>query len=133
MAQRPYANTRLAKFLAQRIAELRTKKTQTDISTEAGFRSPNMVAQIKSGANRMPLARVPALARALECDPGELLLLALDQNDGDEYRLIEEALRTAITPNESRWIDALRAASGGTDPELTTKSLSGLRAIFRDG
>jgi transcriptional regulator with XRE-family HTH domain len=120
MAKRPYADTRLAKFLAQRIAELRPKKTQADISAEAGFKSVNMISQIKSGANRMPLARVPALAEALGCDPGELLLLALDQNDGEEYRLIEQVLRSAITRNEAYWIDALRVASGGRDPELTT-------------
>jgi hypothetical protein len=62
---RPYANTRLTEFISRRILELRPKKSQIEIATEAGFVHPNMMSLIKSGASKVPLDRVPALARAL--------------------------------------------------------------------
>ncbi len=66
---KPYKNTRLVKYLEKRVLELRPRKTQIAISAEAGFRQPNMLAMIKGGATKLPLDRVPELAKALECDP----------------------------------------------------------------
>ena len=41
-------------------------KTQNAIARDAGFVNANMLSLLKSGANKVPLYRVPALARALE-------------------------------------------------------------------
>ena len=67
---KPYANTRLAKYLEKRILELKSTKSQAVIATEAGFPQPNMLSMLKSGTNKLPLDRVPGLAKALDCDPG---------------------------------------------------------------
>ena len=37
MAKKPYADTRMAKFLDTRLLELKHKKTQAEIAEEAGF------------------------------------------------------------------------------------------------
>src|SRR5690554_5309731 len=79
---RPYANTRLVTFLEKRILELRPKKNQGEIATEAGFIHTNMLAMIKNGSSKLPLDRVPALARALDTDPRHLFKLALEQSGG---------------------------------------------------
>ena len=60
---KPHADTKLVKFL-----ELRPKKTQRKIAAETGFASVNMLAMIKAGNSRLPLDRVPALAKALDVD-----------------------------------------------------------------
>lgn len=60
-------------FLKRRVLEQRPAKSQAKIAPESGFSSVNMLAMIKSGASRMPLDRVPALARALDIDPALLL------------------------------------------------------------
>ena len=63
--------------------ELKPKKSQLEIASEAGFANPNMVAMIKNGSTKLALDRVPSMARALDCDPAYLLRLTLEQAVGD--------------------------------------------------
>lgn len=66
--KRPFTDTDLAAFIAKRVLELRPK-SQIDIAGEAGFVNANVLSMLKSGATKLPLDRVLALAKALECDP----------------------------------------------------------------
>lgn len=131
-AGKPHADTRLAKFLDKRILELRPRKTQVEIAAEVGFPSRNMLAMIKAGASKLPLDRVPALAKALECDPARLFMLAVEQQDQDSALavVIKEIFGTAVTRNEVAWLEELRLASDHTDPSLTTKAKKALRGLF---
>lgn len=127
----PFSGTRLARYLTARILELRPKKTQTAIAAEAGFVNPNVLAIIKSGKTKLPLDRVPALAKALECDPGMLFMMALEQLGGSTTeRAIKQIFGTLVTENEAAWLDEIRQASGHTNPSLTTRARSAIRGIF---
>jgi transcriptional regulator with XRE-family HTH domain len=131
MTTKPHADTRLAKFVAQRISDLSGRKTQAEIAREAGFPNPNMISMIKSGATKLALDRVPMLARALECDPAFLLRLAMDQALGTTAaKAVDEIWGSPLTRNEREWIAEIRDASGDTDPRLTARSRSKLREIF---
>ena len=122
---RPYADTELATFIATRVLQLKPKP-QMDIAKEAGFVSPNVVSMLKSGATKLPLDRVLALAKALECDPRCLFLLAIQQQGYEtEQAAIAQIFGKIVTENEAKWIQEIRNASGNTDPNLTA-----LRAIF---
>ena len=90
MARKPYAETKLAKYIEKRTLELRPGKSQAQIAEEAGFVNPNMIAMLKSGASKLALDRVVALAKALECDPRLLFKLALEQQGGTPARAVEE-------------------------------------------
>jgi transcriptional regulator with XRE-family HTH domain len=128
---RPYANTPLTEFIVRRVLELRPKKSQIEIATEAGFVNPNMLSLIKSGATKVPLDRVPALARALEVDPRLLFLMAFEQAGGETMRrAVEEVFGTVVTRNEVSWIEEIRDASGHTDPALTSRARASIRGIF---
>ncbi|MFD1912274.1 XRE family transcriptional regulator [Halodurantibacterium flavum] len=128
---RPYSETRLAAYLQKRILELRPK-TQRAIAVEAGFINANVLAMLKSGANKLPLDRVPALAQALDCDPRYLFLLALEQDMGATHRLaIEEIFGAIVTRNELAWLKEIREASGNSDPGVTSRARSAVRAIFQ--
>ncbi|AHM05752.1 hypothetical protein roselon_03497 [Roseibacterium elongatum DSM 19469] len=127
----PHADTRLAEFISRRVLELRPKKSQRDIAAEAGFVNPNMISLLKSGASKVPLDRVPALARALETDPKLLFLMALEQAGGETTRLAaEEIFGTIVSRNEVAWLEEIRDASGYTDPALTSRARSAIRGIF---
>ena len=131
VAKKPYEDTRLAKYLEQRVLELRPKKTQAEIAEEAGFMNANMIAMFKSGSSKVPLDRVPALAIALDCDPALLLRLALEQTVGDTAaRAIVEILGAPVTKNEMGWIMEIRDASGDTDPRLATRGRATIRSVF---
>jgi hypothetical protein len=128
-AARPFAGTKLTTFLTSRVLELRPKKSQAEIATEAGFGNANMMSMLKAGRVRLPLDRVPALALALETDPVHLFLLALDQMAGDTTaKAFEYIFGTVVTENELDWVLAVREASDGANPSLTRR---GRTAIFR--
>lgn len=130
-AAKPYAGTRLVKFLEKRILELRPRKTQSQIAVEAGFLQPNMLAMIKTGANKLPLDRVPGLAKALETDPKLLFMMAVEQLGDDTTALtIRKIFGTIVSDNELDWIEEIRNASDHADPSLTMKARSAIRGIF---
>lgn len=78
MSKKPHADTPMAKFVERRVLELKPKKSQAEIAAQAGYVNPNMVTMIKQGTSKVALDRVPALAKALECDPAYLMRLALE-------------------------------------------------------
>lgn len=131
MPKKPHADTRLAKFIDKRVMELRPRKSQIEIASEAGFVSVNMLSMLKSGASKLPLDRVPSLARALECDPAYLLRLTLEQVAGDTAaNAIAEIMGTPVTRNELGWLQEIREASDHGDPRMTARSRAAIRAIF---
>jgi transcriptional regulator with XRE-family HTH domain len=130
MSKKPHKDTALAKFIEKRILELKPK-TQSEIADEAGFINANVVSMIRSGTTKLPLDRVPALAKALECDPALLMRLALDQAVGSTpAAALIDILGTPISSNERGWIEEIRGASDGSDPRITVRSRSALRSIF---
>lgn len=130
-AHKPYADTRLIHFLTKRILEVRSAKSQAEIASEAGFVNVNMLSIIKTGGTRLPIDRVPALAKALDVDPRRLLQLAVEQGvGGTAARTFDEIFGTIVTLNEIAWLKEIRDASDNGDPTLTTRARSTLRAIF---
>lgn len=131
MAKHPYANTRLALFLAKRIDDLRGTKNQVEIAEQAGFTTPNMISMLKNGDTKLAVDRVPQMAKALDVDPAYLLRLTLEQAMGETAaRAVTEIFGSPITTNERGWIAEIRDASGDTDPRLTARSRAALRGIF---
>jgi DNA-binding Xre family transcriptional regulator len=72
----PFQNTPAARLIADRVRDLSHRKTQAEIAAEAGFTNANMMSLLKSGKNKVPLDRVPSLAKALEMDPALLMRIA---------------------------------------------------------
>lgn len=131
MTKKPHENTALAIYIRRRVLELKPKKSQLQIATEAGFPNPNMVTMIKTGTSKLAFDRVPSMARALDCDPAFLLRLALEQAVGDTAaQAITEIFGTPVTANELGWLEALREASGNSDPRITSRSQAAIRTLF---
>ncbi|MGP9792064.1 helix-turn-helix domain-containing protein [Roseinatronobacter sp. NSM] len=127
----PYQNTPTARFITDRVRDLSHRKTQSEIAAEAGFVNANFISLLKSGKNKVPLDRVPSLARALEVDPAYLMRLALDQAVGaTAAKAITDIFGTPATENEIGWLNEIRDASDNTDPRLTARSRAALRGIF---
>jgi transcriptional regulator with XRE-family HTH domain len=131
MSKKPHEDTRLAKYIERRVLELKSKKSQLQIASEAGFPNPNMVTMIKNGSSKLALDRVPSMARALECDPAYLMRLALEQAVGDTVgQAIVEIFGTPATANELGWLQEIRDASDHSDPRITSRSRAAILAIF---
>ncbi len=127
----PFENSPATIYLRDRISQLAHRKTQAEIAAQAGFTNANMLSILKAGKSKIPLDRIPSLARALECDPAWLLRLALEQAVGKTAsEALEDIFGTPVTENERGWLKELREASDDADPRLTARSRSALRAIF---
>ena len=127
----PYQNTATAKLIADRVRDLSHRKTQAEIASEAGFPNANMMTFLKNGRNKLPIDRVPSLAKALEVDPAYLMRLALDQAVGSTAaKAITDIFGSPATENERGWLAELRDASDNSDPRLTARSRAALRGIF---
>lgn len=127
----PYKDTPTARFITDRVRDLSHRKTQAEIAAEAGFVNANFMSLLKSGKNKVPLDRVPSLARALEVDPAYLMRMALDQAVGaTAAKAIIDIFGTPATVNEIGWLNEIRDASDNTDPRLTARSRAALRGIF---
>jgi transcriptional regulator with XRE-family HTH domain len=127
----PFENSRAAVFITERLRDLKHRKTQKEVAREVGFLNANMLSLLKSGANKVPLDRVPALAKALEADPAYLMRLSLEQSVGvTAANAIVEVFGTPVSENERGWLEEIRDASDHSDPRLTTRSRVALRGIF---
>lgn len=103
--------TKVAAYIAERIDYC--EKRQNQIAREVGFDKPNMISMIRSGATKLPISKVPAMARAIAVDPMELLVRCLKEYQPENWAAIEPLLELGLSPDERRLVQALRVSVGG--------------------
>lgn len=86
-------------------------KTNIQIAAEAGFAHANVLSMITKGDTKVPMARIPALARAMGTDPKILLDGCLAAYHPELHRVISAlAPSMLISRGELSVIRALRHA-----------------------
>ena len=80
----------VATYLATHIH--RSGKTHKEIADEVGLENPNVVSMLKTGRTKIPLLRVPALAKAIDVEPKELLALCLEAYMPELHTVIRETM-----------------------------------------
>ena len=99
----------VAMYIATSIS--RSGKSHTQIAKEAGFPKPNVLSMIKAGRTLVPMARIPALAKALGTDPKILLDGCLAAYHPEIHRIISSlAPSMLISRGELSVVRALRHA-----------------------
>lgn len=116
---RPYADTALAKYIDKQIDALKGVKTQRDIAHEMGYSAPNIISMFKRGEMKVPLDKVPPLAKALHVDLKHLFRLWIEQNWPDQTDIIRMVFGGQVTDNEMKILELFREVNGGEVPELT--------------
>ncbi|MEO8298467.1 MAG: helix-turn-helix transcriptional regulator [Burkholderiales bacterium] len=101
----------VARFIAERVNN--SKKSQTQIAKEIGFNTPNLISMLKTGTTRLPINKVPKIARALATDPVELLVMCFKEYQPENWEAIKPLLDLSLTSDERRLIRALRFSIGG--------------------
>jgi len=94
---------------------------QKDMAEELGLSTPNIITMFKQGKTRVPLERVPGLAKVLGIDPKVLIKMAMLEYCPDLYRVIEKIFGGIITKNEQVILDEIRKLSQERDPAITSK------------
>ena len=129
----PYAELPLAQYLSKQIdVQASMNKNQRQIAQEIGYEKPNMISMFKRGEAKVPLDKIPALAKALNVDPAFMFKLAVQQYWPDMGKAIAEIFGTVLTRNETKMIELIRETTKGSDPELSRDLERKLKAAFRD-
>lgn len=115
----PFYDTEAAKYLRARIDELAPVRTQREIATEAGFRTPNVLSMIKTGHMRIPADKVHTLAKALQIDPTEMLRLFIAQSMDEKMADVVKATGYTVGQWEYDLIKTLRGFFGNKTPSMT--------------
>lgn len=87
-----------AEYLAQAIAI--SGKTQTEIAKIAGFDKPNVLSMMKKGITKIPIDRVPALARACGTDPKVMLRIVMQEYHPNVWGVLNDTLGDQIMLSE---------------------------------
>ncbi len=64
--------------------------TQREIAHKAGLRNPNVISMWKKGDGKIPLDRVPALARACNKAPKEFLEITMREYQPEIWEVLKE-------------------------------------------
>jgi transcriptional regulator with XRE-family HTH domain len=111
-------NKPLHRVIANRIDE--SGLSQREIAAALGYSRSNVVAMIKAGEMRVPIAKIPALADILAMDRVELLRAAMAEYQPEVLETINQIIREPVPENERRLLAELRRMIGGPVPPLAT-------------
>lgn len=104
----------VAKYLAQMIDI--SPKSQSEITAEIGLDKPNIITMFKQGKTKLPIPRVPAMAKALNIDPIYLLQLVMQEYVPETWEVVSELLQNKlITQKETAILQMIREAANGYD------------------
>ena len=116
-----------ANYLANqiRISEV----PQKDIAEALGYENANIVSMFKKGLTKVPIEKVPALAKALHLDPAHLLMLAMREYMPEAFATIQKTLGHTVTENEFELVSEVRKATKDSDPVFSKVELAKIRAV----
>lgn len=94
-------------------------KNQREIAEEIGFPKPNIISMMKKGDTKIPIERIPALAKACHVDPVHLLRLAMEEYHPEIWSVLVDAFSEPLTSNEEDMVGIYRIATINNDIEIT--------------
>jgi transcriptional regulator with XRE-family HTH domain len=122
--------TSTSKLIKRAIDRLAGELAQGEIARKAGFEHGNMLSMIKHGKTRLPLDRVPALAKTLRIDPGLLFRTALADYWPEHERTVRLIFRDILTENEWALVELVRSATSGNVPSMNCTLKIALTKLF---
>jgi transcriptional regulator with XRE-family HTH domain len=129
----PYAETPMAQYLTKQIDALSGIKTQREIAAEIGYDKPNMISMFKRGEAKVPLDKIPALAKALHVDPAHLFRLAMEQQWPGMKAVVDEIFKNIASDNETETLlKPWREITKERDPSPTSQMANILARAFRE-
>lgn len=81
-------------------------KTQREIALEVGYDKPNVLSMMKKGTTKIPVEKVPALARATGVDPAQMLRIVMTEYNPDVWAVIVSVMNNEPLSDEEKQIIA---------------------------
>lgn len=83
-------------------------KSQREIAREVGYPRPNIMSMMRLGQSKVPIERVPDIAKATGVDPATFMRIALQEYMPVVWETMKDLFGEPITAREKRWLDILR-------------------------
>jgi len=93
-------------------------KTQKEIAREVGYPSANIITMMKKGETKVPVSRIPALAKALDIDTSELIDIALKEYHPELRTCLREFYGVGLNLQQKLMLELLDEAETITPVEL---------------
>ena len=91
-------------------------KSQKEIAEDIGYEKHNMITMLKQGKTRIPINKVPAMAKSLGVDKIHFLKLVMNEYMPAVWEAIEDCVGdNTYTENERELIKTVRENSDGLD------------------
>ena len=82
--------------------------SQKEIAEMCGFNSPNIITMLKQGLTKVPIDKIPMLAKILDLDCAEFFEFVMKRYKPKEYKVIVEVFGEPISDAEKSIIRLLR-------------------------
>lgn len=130
---------RLAEFLNKNWDTM-VGRTNNDVALELGYKSPNMISMWRLGLAKVPLERLPDVARLMKVDLAILLPLWFEQYLGDRddsKTLMETVFKRIASERQVAVLNMLRGVAelplkGQLDPLYGNDELLAMEAVLKD-
>lgn len=100
-------------------AMARSTKSTAELAGEMGYKTPNILSMLKTGAMRLPQNKVVTVGKPLGIDTTYLLRVVDRENNTNYAEVIEKAIdRPLISDNEMKLPLMQRAVSHGLDIDI---------------
>ncbi|QNK01775.1 hypothetical protein [Dyella telluris] len=110
-----------------------TGKTLKELGAEAGFKQANAFVLLKSGDMRLPMDRIPGVAKAIEADEKELFELALKHYEPTVYKMMQKHYAAgAVDPEEVKLLAEIKRAIGGKSIKHDAKTRSLIQEVVKN-
>lgn len=91
-------------------------KSDQQLAKELGFDHPNIITLIKAGSMKLPMSKVPQLARAIDYAESDLLRTVLIDYAPELMAVIDKVWRPlGLTTNERNLVQSFRDLAKGRD------------------
>jgi len=120
--------TNFASYLAAQIDA--SEKTQREIASALGYARPNLITMFKQGLTKVPIEKVPALAKILGLDPVHLLTFAMREYMPETLKTIQANVGYVVTGNEYAVVEAIRGVTKDANPKFTREQLSKIKTAL---
>lgn len=104
----------LAEFIDMVMTDLDI--SNRELADELGYANPGIIQMFRKGKIRLPLERLPKLAKAVSANPKWVMEQALLEYFSDDFRALIRTYLCGLSSNEMAIIELIREVSNNSDP-----------------
>lgn len=95
-------------------------RTQREIAEEIGYQKSNIISMMRAGQTKVPIEKIPPMAKALGVDPVLFVRIALQEYLPAVWETMTTTFGESLTEQERRFLEILREADPNGEIAIDT-------------